>query len=132
MSSDIEKLLPEAKVAGFTLRPWGLRQMAAVGPSLAAVIALSRAIGFDLGALISKGEQSIDQLLLAQLLASALPHFLEILRITLKVTDEKLDEIPPANVIPICKAIYQLNADYLKNSFAPRQLSASVVGAETL
>lgn len=122
--SDAATLMPEVTVGGHTLRPWGLRQMAAIGRPIADILANADEVGFNLGALFDAKDSELDKLLLkdtklARLIALSLYPLLDIIQITLKVSDDELDKIQPGDAVKIVIEGIKLNASQLKKSFAP-------------
>lgn len=121
MSSNV--LFTGVTVAGYEVKPWGLGQIARAAPHLAQVLATAREMKFDLAAAM-RAPDKVDQVKSAELMLRAMPAIVELLVISIKQPVTTVEEFDAPTSMRLIKAVFTVNRDYLKNSFAPAGVAA--------
>lgn len=126
-----ETLLPDVAVAGRSVRPWSLGQIAKVGPHISAVLGVAQRLGFDFAPMVKGGMDAVNEMTLARVILESGDAIVEILAISLKEPRERVEELQPAESILLLKAVFAANRDHLKNSLAPMLAGARAAAAAT-
>lgn len=125
MASDLETLLPERTVAGFTIRPWSLAQLIQVLPAVERTLARAEALDLDFTTI--EAESAGPKML--RLITQSLPDLREVLAITLfgastmgdTLSPEqilKLDALSLGQIAALVTAVIAANKAELKHFFA--------------
>lgn len=113
----VGRLLASSEVAGFTVKPWTLKQLMQVLPLINQVVETLAKSGVtldNLGEYLEReGLQGFTNLI--NLILPRLPEFLSI---SLRIQREEADEIDSGLALQLAVNIVGLNIEHLKNSFS--------------
>lgn len=106
--ADGDVLFPEVQVAGYTVRPWTFGDTVALAPEFRGMIKVIREekIGFE----------DLEERF-PEVVTLLLPFGSEIVRKTLKISNEEVGKLGPDKALLVLLTIINQNLDYLKNSF---------------
>jgi hypothetical protein len=105
--SEIETIAEEpVEIAGYKILPWGIRQISQLSPAMGRIYMRMK-------------EQEIKFESVAQdmpkLIFCIMPEAADILRVTLKISDEEVEKIPQEHLMDMIAFIINANLPYLKN-----------------
>ena len=113
-ANNIEVLLDGDMVAGIKVKPWTITQAAALSPVFERISSDMKKRKISFRDFFADGKvMNMDQLFFI-----IMPYAPEILKITLKATDEELDKIAQKDMMEFLAVIARQNIEYLKNLFA--------------
>jgi len=114
VSKELETLFPDRDVFGVTIRPWTLGQIAKCAPAIAGLLEQANAQKLDIAKTFNGGDWSQ----IALLLAKCPDHVLKLVEVSTNLQPETVADLDLPKAIRILQAMFEANADYIKNSLA--------------
>jgi hypothetical protein len=127
----VNTIFSEITIAGWTVKPWSLGKLVNCSEPLARIIENAEKMDLDLGPIFSDTANAVQgvELKIALLITVSLPAVQDIMAATFDVPVAEMGKIDLPTAIKIAKAIFTVNQDQLKNSFAPPAVDPA--GAKT-
>jgi hypothetical protein len=115
-SQVLASLLTEEKVAGYTVKPWTIKQLLQVTPILKVLAEELKRMGVTVE---NFADVVADQGLtgIAGLLNLILPQLPEFLAVSLRVSREEAEDIDVGLALQLAVKVLGVNLEHLKNSF---------------
>ena len=105
---EISLLVQDTIIGGYTVRQWSLGQIVELAPIWDRIFKRAKETGFQFD-----GDNISELLLLIN------PDVIEIIKITLRISDDETAAMPGEDGLAIILAIVNKNFSYLKNLFGP-------------